>query len=176
MKVVVAYESMFGNTAAVGEVIAGSLRSQGLDVLSGPLLALDPSSLGEADLVVIGGPTHAHGMSSKGTRTAAVGDKRYPASRPKDPGPGLRDWLGEIPDGAGRLAATFDTRFDKPAWITGSAAKGIAKRLEHRGYRLLVSPESFFVDGEHQLEPGQLDRAAAWAAQLAERASAGVSP
>ena len=175
MNVLVVYESMFGNTAEVGEAIADSLRSQSLEVESGPIAAVEPSRLAGADLLVVGAPTHAHGMSSKGTRKAAVQDKRYPASRPSEPGPGIRDWLQTLPPGAGRRAAAFDTRIDKPAWSTGSAARGIRRGLEQRGYRLLAPPESFFVTGEHRLEPGQIDRASAWGVTLAERASASTS-
>jgi flavodoxin len=172
MNALVVYESMFGNTAEVGEAIAASLRSHGLEVLSGPIAAVEDARLDEAHLFVIGAPTHAHGMSSKGTRKAAVEDKRYPIGRPKDPLPGMRDWLPTLPSGFGRPAAAFDTRFDKPRWMTGSAGKGIAGRLEHHGFHLLAPPESFFVNGEHRLEPGQLERAAAWGTELAELASA----
>lgn len=175
MKVLVVYESMFGNTAEVGEAIAESLRSQHLEVESGAIANVERSRVDAADLLVVGAPTHVHGMSSKSTRKAAVQDKRYPPSRPSDPGPGIRDWLETLPPGSGRRAAAFDTRIDKPAWLTGSAAKGISHRLEQYGYRLLAPPESFFVTGEHRLEPGQLERASAWGATLAERASAGAA-
>jgi hypothetical protein len=175
MNVLVVYESMFGNTAEVGEAIATSLRSHGLEVWSGPIAAVEPPRVAEAELLVIGAPTHAHGLSSKGTRKAAVDDKRYPADRPAAPGPGMRDWLHTLPSGFGRAAAAFDTRFDKPRWLTGSAAKSIAGRLEHHGYRLVAPSESFFVTGEHRLEPGQLERAASWGTTLAQRVSAGAA-
>jgi hypothetical protein len=171
MKALVLYESMFGNTAAVGEAIAVSLRSRGLEVEAGAIATFEPSWLAEVDLLVVGAPTHAHGMSSKGTRKAAVQDKRYPSAEPSA-GPGIRDWLKELPSGSGRLAASFDTRFDKPRWLTGSAAEGIAQRLKRHGYRLVAPPESFFVDNDHKLEGGQVDRATAWAATLAEGADA----
>jgi hypothetical protein len=175
MDVVVVYESMFGNTAEVGESIAEALRARELAVTSGPIAVLEASRVAEADLLVVGAPTHAHGMSSKATRKGAVKDKRYPTSRPADPGPGMRDWLKGLSSGSGRLAATFDTRFDKPKWVTGSAAGGIARRLEGQGYRLLVPPESFFVSSEHRLTPGQIERAAAWGTALAEAMSARAS-
>lgn len=171
MNVLVVYESMFGNTAQVGEAIAASLRSHGLEVWSGPIAAVETARLAEAYLLAVGAPTHAHGMSSTGTRKTAVNDKRYPAERPTDPGPGMRDWLPTLPSGNGRPAAAFDTRFDKPRWLTGSAGKAIAGQLEHHGFRLLAPPESFFVTGEHRLEPGQLELASAWGATLAELAA-----
>jgi hypothetical protein len=172
MKALVVYESMFGNTAEIGEAIGGSLRAHGMEVTSGAIAEVEPSRLAEIDLLVVGAPTHAHGMSRAGTRKAAVNDKRYPASRPSDPGPGMRDWLDTVPSGGGRLAAAFDTRFDKPAWLTGSAAKGIAHRLGACGYRLAAPQESFFVTNENRLEPGQIERATSWGAALAELVSA----
>jgi hypothetical protein len=58
----------------------------------------------------------------------------------------------------------FDTRADKPALLVGSAAHGMARRLRHRGYRLVAEPESFFVEGTSgPLEAGELERAAEWA-------------
>jgi flavodoxin len=175
MKALVVYESMFGNTAEIGEAIAESLRGHGMQVESGAIVQIEPSRLAEVDLIVVGAPTHAHGMSRTGTRKAAVNDRRYPASRPADPGPGIRDWLETVPPGRGRLAAAFDTRFDKSMWLTGSAAKGIAQRLEKAGFRAVSPPESFFVTNEHRLEPGQLERAAAWGAALADRTAAGIT-
>ena len=35
MRALVVFESLYGNTAAVGEVVAGSLRSRGYDVAVG---------------------------------------------------------------------------------------------------------------------------------------------
>ena len=68
MKVLVIYESMFGNTAAIGEEVAASLRSHGLEVDCGPLSGFELPRIAEVDLLAVGAPTHAHGMSSKATR------------------------------------------------------------------------------------------------------------
>jgi hypothetical protein len=174
MKALVVYESMYGNTAAVGEAIAASLRSHGMEVGSGPISRFEPGDVSGVDLLVVGGPTHVHGMSSRGTRKAAVEDK---ANRYEAPtvAPGLREWIPALPSGAGRLAAAFDTRFDKPRLMTGSAAKGIARRLQHQGYRLVTEPESFFVTTANELEEGQAEHAERWGAAVAERASTAVT-
>jgi len=83
-------------------------------------------------------------------------------------GRGVRDWLADLPHGHGRTA-TFDTRFEKPAFLTGSAAKGIAKRLARHGFEL-VATESFFVQGtDGPLKDGELDRAAEWAEGLRDQ-------
>jgi len=172
MKALVVYESLFGNTARIGEAIAASLRANGLEVEHGPLSQVSAASA-EAGLLVVGAPTHAHGMSRAGTRKAAVEDEKnaYPAAGAM---PGVRDWMNALPSGSGRLAAAFDTRFDKPRLLTGSAAKAIARRLEQRGYHLVCPPESFFVTSENTLEGGETEHAAAWGNDLADRASAGA--
>ena len=83
-------------------------------------------------------------------------------------GPGLRSWFHDVAQAKEGHAAAFDTRFDKPAAFTGSAARGIARRLRHHGYHLAVEPESFFVeDAEGPLADGEVDRARAWGSTLA---------
>jgi flavodoxin len=174
MKALVAYESMYGNTAAIGEAIAASLRGHGVEVDAGPISRIDPVLAANADLLVVGGPTHAHGMSREGSRQQAAQDKANTyAARTVEPG--LREWIDALPDGAGRLAAAFDTRIDKPVILTGSAAKGIAKRLGRRGYRLVVGAECFLVTMQNRLIDGETDHAAAWGISLAEGAAAGAA-
>src|SRR3954452_11645856 len=148
-------ESAFGNTRAIAVAVAETLDAE---VLS----AGDPIDLDEVDLLVVGAPTHVHGLPGERSRRAAV-------EQGGSDGPGVRQWLEKLPRGRGRAAA-FDTRFDKPAFLTGSAAKGIAKRLRHRGFELVVEPESFFVLGtEGPLQDGELERAAEWAVALREQ-------
>jgi hypothetical protein len=171
MKALVVYESMYGNTAVIGEEIAASLRSQGIEVEAGRTPEIDPSRAGEVDLLVVGGPTHVHGMSSSRSRATAVDDKKNTYDSPTL-APGLRDWLEEIAPGEGRLAAAFDTRIDKPAFLTGSAAKGIAKRLERRGYQLALGPECFLVTTSNALLETETHHASVWGRDLAAAASA----
>jgi flavodoxin len=65
MKIVVVYESVYGNTAAVAQAVAEGLRALGeVDVR-----AVGDESV-EADLIVVGAPTHAHGLPSSMTRKA----------------------------------------------------------------------------------------------------------
>lgn len=132
MKAAVVYESMYGNTHSIAEAIAEGLGSAGaVDVVSVEEAArMDLSGL---DLLVVGGPTHAHGRTRTQTRHAAVEDSM---SRDKgltvDPsaeGLGLRDWLDSLGPITGRAAA-FDTRVDMPELLTGRASKGIGKKLK----------------------------------------------
>jgi flavodoxin len=174
MQALVVYESLYGNTAAVGQAIAASLRTHGLEVDVGPVSSIDPSQAVGVELLVVGGPTHAHGMSRESTRKTAVDDKANTYAEPTVT-PGLREWIGELPAGAGRLAAAFDTRIDKPVWLTGSAAKGIARRLERGGCRLIVRPESFLVSTRNQLLEGETTHATRWGSQVARSARSPVS-
>jgi hypothetical protein len=167
MKALVIHESMYGNTATVGRTIAASLCQQGLEVRAGSTAEITPAGAADADLLVVGGPTHAHGMSRASTRRAAVEDRdnTYPDRTVE---PGLREWMEGLVPVRGRSAAAFDTRIDKPVLFTGSAAKGVARRLEHLGFRLVADPESFFVSGQNRLLEGEVDRAERWADRLVQ--------
>ena len=162
MKAVVLYESLYGNTEAVARAIADGLGPIGEVALSRFGEALKGVAE-EADLVVLGGPTHGWGMTKPASR-----------NRPNTEGyaVGAREWLAGSGQGAGKLAAAFDTRFGKPRWLTGSAALRIHRSLERSDYRLVAPPESFFVlHTEGPLRDGEEDRARAWGAELARRAS-----
>jgi hypothetical protein len=78
MKALVVYESLYGNTKAIGEAIAASLRSHGLEVDAGPISRISPADVSGAALLVVGGPTHAHGMSRSTTRKTAIEDEKNP--------------------------------------------------------------------------------------------------
>ena len=68
---------------------------------------------------------------------------------------------------ATRGAAAFDTRVHWPRLLSGAAADGIAQRLRTMGARLVAPPESFIVSIKPELLPGELQRARAWGASLA---------
>ncbi len=170
MAVVVAYESMYGNTRQIAESIAEGLGGEA-EVVS--VNAGDESTADEADVLVVGGPTHMHGLATSMSRKAAADAANEEEDVELEPGaadgPGLRQWLGQR-QGDGKRAAAFDTRLDKSPIITGMAARGIAKRLHRRGYELVTDPESFLVeDSEGPLADGELERAKAWGASLAEK-------
>ncbi len=62
MRAVIVYESMFGNTHAIADAIGEGLEPK-LEVVVVPLAEAGRERLGDADLLVVGGPTHFHGMS-----------------------------------------------------------------------------------------------------------------
>jgi hypothetical protein len=80
---------------------------------------------------------------------------------------GLQEWFRSLRSRPGVLAAAFDTRFDEPRWISGSAAQIAAGQLRQRGYHLLAPPASFYVLGmSGPLIDGELERARGWGAAL----------
>ena len=179
MRAVVIYESMYGNTHVVADHIAEGLRSR-FDVDVVPVGGATTELLAHCDLVVCGGPTHVHGMSSERSRAAAVtAQEKEPGRLSLDPeaaGQGLRDWFQTIPSGGHTPAAAFDTRLDGPAPLTGRASRGIARRLRDHDFRLVVGPESFLVDKQTHLVAGEEERATAWGASVAAAAAAAEHP
>ena len=157
----IVYESSWGNTREVAEAVREGLgdRATLVDVADAP--ALDTL---DVDLLVVGGPTHAFGMSRQSTRDDA--HTRGGAARST----GIRDWLDAA--GAATLrVATFDTHTRKPN-LPGTASKGAAKKLTALGCELVAPPEKFWVHGDQvPLLDGESERARAWGAGLREAAT-----
>lgn len=161
MNALVVYESAWGNTKAVAEAVAAGL---------GEHVAVDVTGVEDAprltdlqvDLLVVGAPTHAFGLSRRVTREDAHerGGELITT--------GVRDWL----DAAGARhvelkVAAFDTHVKHPN-LPGWASHSAAKKLKHLGCTMLVKPRSFYVDGyEGPLLDGELEGAREWGAELA---------
>jgi flavodoxin len=166
MRALVVYESMFGNTRLIAEAIGRGLATEfGVDVVE---VDSAPMSTDDYDVLLIGGPTHAFSMSTKQSRsdTAAKAEGEVESS-----GRGIRDWIGAIAPHRDRSQfVTFDTRYDKPTWITGSAARRAASKLQKRGFVKLAPSISFFITkSEGPLADGEEERAFEWGEQLAVR-------
>src|SRR5215471_9055440 len=99
MRAVVVYESMFGNTHRVADAIGAGLTAI-FDVSVMPVTQADPAQVKDADLIVVGGPTHVHGMTRAATREAAEKKAADPASatllEPDAPRQDLRSWLDAL--------------------------------------------------------------------------------
>ncbi len=166
----VVYESMYGNTHRIAEAIAEGLEEMG-EVLVGPTAKATPDVVAGVDLLVVGGPTHMHGMSKAASRRAAIETAEKSDAIEADPDAtveGLRAWFKTLPEAKGRSAAAFDTRAEGPPLLTGSAAKGITKLLRRHHYEVIGDPGSFLVeDSEGPLKEGELERARRWGADLA---------
>lgn len=183
MQMLVVYESMYGNTHEIAGHIAEGLRLGGeVEVVA--VAGATPERLAAADLLVVGGPTHVHGMTTAMSRKAAVepdavakggSDDHELEVDPDAEGPGLRDWFNEMAKlQRPMLAAAFDTRMEGPAALTGRASKGITHRLKRHGFDVVAEPESFLVDKENALVEGEGERAEAWAAELLATVGAGA--
>ena len=144
MKVLVVYDSVYGNT----EKIAGAIG----DAITGDVKVLragdaSPAQLEGIDILIIGAPTQ--------------GGK---------PSQAMQGFLKKItPDTVDGLnVASFDTRISaKWVGIFGYAAGRTGKNLEKKGGNLILPPEPFFVKGtEGPLKEGELERAADWARQI----------
>ena len=174
MRTVVVYESMFGNSHKVADAICAGLSEAGpVDVV--PVSGASAELVMGADLLVVGGPTHVHSMSSRksrksaeemSTKDAAKHDKPPPSMDPNWQDPGLRDWIKALPHVKGQFAAAFDTRLDARALVTGRASRLIARKLKRHGRQLIAAPESFLVDSDNVILDSELARAENWAAGL----------
>ncbi|MHB8960461.1 MAG: hypothetical protein ACYDAN_12610 [Candidatus Limnocylindrales bacterium] len=168
MQVLVVYESMYGNTATVAAAIAAGIGEGAVAVEAGAGPHVLPA---DVELIVVGGPTHAHGMSVSATRVDA-------ASRVSEPtlssgGYGIREWISDLRAERSLLFATFDTRIRGPKVLWGSAAESAAKALTAAGHRPALTPISFMLDGMFgspydRIPAAEIERARAFGARLAE--------
>jgi len=163
MKALLVYESLFGNTEQIARSVAEGLARR---------LPVETVRVGEApltlgsdiSLVVVGGPTHAFGLSRVDTRAV-------PAERTNGVvthGRGLRDWLEALHVGAsGVAAAAFDTRVNRPR-LPGSAARAADRQMRRQGMHPIVVPHSFHVCGTTgPVVEGESDQARRWGEQVA---------
>lgn len=176
MTALIVYESMFGNTKrialAVAEGIATKLPVEAIEVSDAP-----EEIGGDIDLLVVGGPTHVHGMSSPRTRKSAAerADGSLVSRRI-----GIREWLDHARAEVFDIhAAAFDTRVNGMVMFTGSAANGYTKGLRSAGFRVEWPPQSFLVSSkaapsEDALLEGQLEEARAWGAAIASKVTPGA--
>jgi flavodoxin len=157
MKALVVYDSFFGNTEQIARAIGTGLALHA-DVQILRVKDVKPEHLAGLSLLVVGSPTRAFSAS-----------------------PDTKAWLKVLGSGSlkGIKVAGFDTRVDVkevdsrvlPVFVKmfGYAAEPIAEILTKRGGAQVIAPEGFYVLGtEGPLKDGELERAAAWAHQIAE--------
>ena len=161
-------------THTIADAIGKGL-GQGLEPMDNvvvvPVVEAGRERLGDADLLVVGGPAHFHGMSRTRTRKWAAAT----AQKPKNDlvldrdtqNLGVRDWLRSLGHGHTKVA-TFDTRFKGPAVLRGRASRPISRTLRRHGFEVVAEPESFFVTLQNHLGPGRgAARAREWGKRLA---------
>jgi hypothetical protein len=170
MDVVVVFESMAGNTGEIARAVAeGIAREQpSATVTVGRADDVAPDRAAQADLLVVGGPTHAFSMPTPQSRAGAGKEFRI-----DPPATGVREWLTALPPLDGTRVAAFDTRVRFP--LPGHAAPAISRQLRHHGGRPAAEPHGFLVLGkEGPLADGELERAREWGAELARSLVTGV--
>ena len=153
MNVLVVYDSYFGNTEKIAQVIGSAF---GDDVAVKRPNQINMEELSELDLLIVGAPTRAF--------------------RPSD---AIKAYLKDIPSNAlkGVKVAAFDTRIDPKdignivlkfmANTFGYAVKPIANNLVKKGGILVGEPMGFVVlDSEGPLRDGETERAKNWAESL----------
>ena len=172
MRALVVYESMFGNTreiaTAIAEGIAARMPVETVEVASAPMVIHD-----DVTLLVVGGPTHAHGMSKPesradsakraGDRLVSKGD-RHPRVARDDP-QRLDAHLAARPSTPGSRA---------PASCGARRRRAPTSRCAGSAFTGVAAPESFLVDGPtgpvfDRLADGETERARAWGEGLAGR-------
>lgn len=149
MKILIVYDSLFGNTEKIAQAIAAAFGGHEVQVLRAK--DAQPAHLQGLDFLAVGSPTHG-GRPSEETKK----------------------FLDRLPSTAIK-AATFDTSIPTEGqgrfirWIVrlfGYAAKRIARPLQDKGARI-VGTESFFVlEKEGPLKAGELERAQGWAGKM----------
>jgi flavodoxin len=156
MNTLIVYDSQYGNTEHIAQEISETLSALGRS-RAVRVDAVRASDLAGVELLFVGCPT-------QGWR----------------PTPAIQSYLRSpsMDQLHGAHVVCFDTRFQKPRWMTGSAANVMAKRLRERGIEPASEPTSFFVQGtEGPLLNGEVERAKAWALGIARRvAPASATP
>lgn len=155
MKIMVVYDSFFGNTkqvaVAMGEVLK---QSHDCNVLHVGQCSVD--ELEKSELIIIGSPTRGFEPTKPivNLMKTIIGSSRITAA-----------------------VATFDTRMDVKAVNNfvltflekrrGNAGTTFKKMAERTGRKLLVEPEGFIVlESEGPMKDGEIDRAGEWAKSL----------
>ena len=165
-RALIVVESYFGNTRAIAKAISaglieGGVDAQVVDVSQAPIPL--PADL---DLLVLGAPTHNRGLPTAATRAKACNQESA-----SEASPGIGEWMETTALPASTDAATFDTVVSK-GWLSGSAAKAIAKTLQRHQSRRATSVRSFVVAASKgPLAAGQETEAHIWGRELAVSAS-----
>ena len=131
-RAIIVYHTEFGNTEKIAKAMAEGIRTQGVDVDCLKTNEANASKIGEYDLLALGGPTHAFGISKP-----------------------VKDFLKQLENTnlSGKKAFAFDTKMKSR--LAGSAAKGIEKKLQKLGMTIVTPHASAIVKGrEGPLEEG----------------------
>lgn len=157
MKVLIIYDSAFGNTAIIAHAVKAAVKMPHTSMIK---LVIDTqtSDLKDADLVIVGSPTQGG----------------FPTQD-------IKQFLDSLPEDIlqGKYVATFDTRFSSDQHgvglkllmkVLGFAAPHMADILCAKGGTLAAEPIGFIVeDKKGPLEEGEQQRAVKWAEELLQK-------
>jgi flavodoxin len=149
----IAYDSVSATklTAKVAETILEALKEKGIEVDSFYFKDVDHATVKNYDCLIAGAPTMAFKAST-----------------------GIMQFLNSFSDNefSGKMGAAFDTQLQSR--FSGNAAKGIRKKLEKLGYKMVAPFLVAYVEGKAdsmQLKEGELEKARNWAEQIAKTLS-----
>ena len=161
-------ESYFSNTRAIADSVAAGLSDGGVDAQVVDVSQAPIPLPADLDLLVLGAPTHNRGLPTAATRAKACNQESA-----SEASPGIGEWMETTALPTSTDAATFDTVISK-GWLSGSAAKAIAKTLQRRQGRRTVSVRSFVVTANKgPLATGQETDAHSWGRELADSVKTG---
>jgi len=150
LKILIAYDtaSLNRNTEKVAKAMSEVLKEKGFDVDCLHVKDVDPAGVKNYDCVLAGSPTQWH----------------------KATGP-IMQFLDRFAkdEFSGKLAAAFDTQIRAP--LSGKAGKGIEKKLEKLGFKIVMPSLAIYVEGkmnEIRLKDGELEKAKKYAEDLAK--------
>lgn len=151
MKILIVYDTVSANknTEKVAVAMNEVLKEKGFDVDCLYVKDVDPASVKNYDCVLVGSPT----MAFRATRT-------------------IMQFLDSFAKGefSGKLASAFDTQIQSR--FSGNAAKGIEKKLEMLGFKMVMPPLVAYVEGkmkEYYLKEGELEKTKKYAEDLAKK-------
>jgi flavorubredoxin len=148
-KVIVVYDSLFGNTKRVGETIVEGMKEvPGIDAVITKTKGVNLKKLGDYDLILIGSPNHAGGSTL-----------------------GIRGFIGKLGklNLKGKLVAVFDT-------YMGTAHEQAVKKMEKRlsekapGLKIATAGLSVKVEGMRgPISDGELPKCKEFGATIAKQ-------
>ncbi len=164
----VVFQSLWGNTAAIGRAIAEGL---GPDTLVGGTDEITPAETEEASVLVLGAPVHAMSLPTTQTIKGVASRPRHEGDLAPDTAqPLLREWIAALPERAALFTA-YDTRV--PGFVGRGGVSSIERLMISHGYRLLCKSEGFYVvnrrtvhEPASMLREGELERARRWGDRL----------
>jgi len=139
MKSLVIFDSSFGNTQKIAEILAAELGTKAVKVAD-----FNKKDLEGIEMLIVGSPIN-------GWR----------------PTPAITDFLKTLQSDKlnGIKATAFDTRIK--LFIHGDAKDKIASELKNAGAEIIASSQAFYVKGTNgPLFDGELEKAKDWAKKL----------